>query len=304
MFSWSEECVCCQQPIGDQYVANWPMRGQGVSWWSVVVHHGHSDHTSETLPVKDLLKKHERGKIMFFVKSQCHPHNYQPIASLDKQNVKSMKRNVPVSPCPVFVCQLLFDGKYFSGVSSGSGSSDTASGSDDKCESPTPSGEARSVSVRHDLFPFQPPRHTGAPTRWRGGQRAQGPGWRGPDTSSRRRRDTSRARPAVSHREINCIVLSQFSCQDQINEAQQEIRLHTWLELCGFCGLWGWCKHCLDLSNLWSGQPVHSYVTQLSWAGHDTDCYVVSVTIMAHCNHCIVSALSPHAVIITLIVAR
>ena len=30
-------------------------------------------------------------------------------------------------------------------MSSGSGSSDTASGSDDKCESPTPSGEAQAL---------------------------------------------------------------------------------------------------------------------------------------------------------------
>ena len=50
----------------------------------------------------------------------------------------------------------IFDEKYFSGVSSGSGSSDTASGSDDKCESPTPSGEHHIKSGIFLIFMFSP----------------------------------------------------------------------------------------------------------------------------------------------------
>ena len=225
MFSWSEECMCCEQPIGDQHVAHWPMRGQGVSWGSVVVHHGPSDHTSgHWLVVNELSRKSMTGvkNPVYFCRASMSSHGTcagelstnceGKLASLDKQQQKSCQhtkkyiwyKNISAEwaralaaqtrrvaamtsarvPHPQVQIGILVTATvpWFWGLRTG-----------------LVNKLWRELWTYHDDFNLQPPRHTGAATRWRGGQRRGEAGSPDPGTSNRRKTRDTRPGQTVSH---------------------------------------------------------------------------------------------------------
>ena len=173
---------------------------------------------------RPLLEKYERGKIMFiFVKSQCHRHIYQPIVSLDKQRKKYDTKCFP--PVPLCVCFIIwwkiFQWRelWFRQLRHGEWQRRQVWESHplrwgQECEYQTWFLIPFSATASHGSSNTvkRRPESTGAPRVTR-------------PRHLKQKKEGYKQSPANG--EINCTVLSQFSCQDQINEAQKEIRLHT-----------------------------------------------------------------------------